>query len=138
MKNSILPVSNDERCGTNMTADKRKAIQDYLALAKELRDRRNLKGLCSPEEVVASARRRGCSFDHISWAFMLYCGPEMFHKVHAEAGSDANYTALRGAVAGTFFEGNMKFDAFDLSTGVDQSPGILGNPLDIDVGGLFN
>ena len=138
MQDVAIPVSPSELCTTHLTDGKRRAISDYLTLAPELRDRHGRKPAFSPREVREAIAHRGLSIDHITWAFLLYCGPTMFQQVHAAQGCEVNYTALRGAVAGTYFGGDIHFDATGFSQGAEMpTDSAMGAPVDVDLSGLM-
>ncbi len=139
MDYEAIPVSPATLCTTHLTADKRSAISVYLKLAPELREKHGKKPIYTPLEVREVIARKGLSFEYITWAFVIYCGPTLFQQVHAAQGQDVNYVALRGAVAGTFFSGDAHFDATGFSATADSPvlDGVFGTPTDVDVSGLI-
>ena len=88
----------------------------------------------------------GLAIDYMCWAYMLYCSPTDFAGIHAAAGEVCDYSVMHGAVADTFFGGNLDFVTSDVAAAIVSGAagvaaaggGVVGWLADVDWGGLLD
>jgi hypothetical protein len=109
----VSPAAN---CTTKLTKEKKQAVKTYIRdLGPELQKKYGKKPHYTPEQVRETALVSALSVDYMCWAYLLYCSQPVFHSIHSAAGEACDYTAMREVVAGTFFGGNLGFDAIELA-----------------------
>jgi hypothetical protein len=109
----VSPASN---CTTKLTKEKKKAVKAYIRdLGPSLQRKYGKQPNYTPEQVRETALVGALSIDYMCWAYLLYCSPSVFQSIHSAAGEVCDYSAMREVVAGTFFGGNLGFDAIELA-----------------------
>jgi hypothetical protein len=109
-------VSSAAACTTNLTEDKRRAVQGYLnTLGPALRTKYGPQQSYSPEQVRQTALERALSIDYLCWAYVIHCSAPDFERIHTAAGGACDYSGMREAIGTAFFNGNADFVAPDLT-----------------------
>jgi hypothetical protein len=112
----VSPASN---CTTKLNKEKRQAVKAYIRdLGPALQKKYGRKPHYTPEQVRETALVGALSIDYMCWAYLLYCSQPVFHSIHSAAGEVCDYSAMREVVAGTFFGGNMGFDAVEVAANI--------------------
>jgi hypothetical protein len=100
----VSPASN---CTTKLNKEKRQAVKAYIRdLGPALQNKYGRKPHYTPDQVRETALAGALSIDYMCWAYLLYCSQPVFHSIHSAAGE---------VVAGTFFGGNVGFDAVEVA-----------------------
>lgn len=141
----VSPASN---CTTKLTKEKKQAVKAYIRdLGPALQKKYGRSPNYSPQQVRETALASALSIDYMCWAFLLYCSQPAFQSIHSAAGEICDYTAMREVVAGTFFGGNMAFDAVEVAatiasgtagTIVDTAGNAAGWLAEVDWSGLLD
>jgi hypothetical protein len=141
----VSPASN---CTTKLTKEKKQAVKAYIRdLGPALQKKYGRKPHYTPNQVRETALAGSMSIDYMCWAYLLYCSQPAFNSIHSAAGEVCDYLAMREVVAGTFFGGNIGFDAVEVAatiasgtadTIVSAAAGLTGWLTDVDWTGLLD
>ncbi|QVL33643.1 hypothetical protein KIH39_06960 [Telmatocola sphagniphila] len=137
MKDLNLKVSAPEYCTTLLNDQKKAALRDYLKMAPSLRGSNGKKSPYGAEEVHLEVRRHGLSLEYITFAYAIYCTPEIFRQIHTVLGHSPSYIALRGVVASEFFQGDVHFDALSFTDTAEMGAAVFGTPADVNITGIL-
>jgi hypothetical protein len=103
-------VSGAAACTSQLSEQKRAAVKTYVnTLGPKLRAQYGKKDHYTPEQVNHTVIVTGLNIDYMCWAYVMYCSPPDFERIHAAAGEVCDYSAMRGVVGDTFFGGNADF-----------------------------
>ncbi len=97
-------VSRADDCTSKLEGDKREAVKSYVnSLGPKLRENYGKKDNYTPEQVQQTVLVGGMNIDYMCWAYVIYCTPSDFARIHSAAGEVCDYSAMREAVGGAFF-----------------------------------